>query len=279
MPFLIVFKHYLSYNKFGDNMKERIKGAIILLLVFVPVLLIGGITYKIVMYILSLGALYELNKARNVKLPNFLHILSATNMAIIIFNKSNIINLDIKIIIGIIMSFMIVLITYHNNKKYNIDDASFLTTSTILLGLSFGLMAYIRNDSIKPTIYLLSISTMTDSFALFTGLLFGKHKLIESISPKKTVEGLIGGTIFGVMLGVFVYYLLYNKFNINIVLITLFLSIIGQLGDLIFSSIKRNYKVKDFGNLIPGHGGILDRMDSIILIVLAFAFFIEGMII
>ena len=109
------------------------------------------------------------------------------------------------------------------------------------------------------------IAFITDIFAYFAGYLFGKHKLIPKVSPKKTIEGSIGGILGStlVCLG-FGYY-----FNLNLTMIILlgfFGSIIAQMGDLFASSIKRYVGIKDYGKLIPGHGGVLDRFDSVILV-------------
>ena len=107
-------------------------------------------------------------------------------------------------------------------------------------------------------------------------MLIGKHKLLEEISPKKTWEGTIGGTIIGTFVSTVFYVTVINP-NINlgiIILVSLFLSIIGQFGDLVFSAIKRYYGKKDFSNIMPGHGGVLDRLDSLIFVLLGFTFFI-----
>ena len=111
--------------------------------------------------------------------------------------------------------------------------------------------------------------------ALFTGMLVGKHKLCPLVSPKKTVEGMIGGTVAGSFVATAFYVTVINP-SVSlpfVVLITVILSLLGQLGDLVFSSIKRYYNKKDFSNLIPEHGGILDRFDSLIFVVLAFIIF------
>ena len=121
-------------------------------------------------------------------------------------------------------------------------------------------------------IYLLLITVFTDTFAYITGSYIGKTKLAPSISPNKTMEGLVGGLLMGTFVPTVFYVTVINPSIslVVIVFITLFLSLVGQLGDLVFSSIKRTYNVKDFSNLIPGHGGILDRFDSLIFVVLAF---------
>ena len=118
---------------------------------------------------------------------------------------------------------------------------------------------------------------MTDTYAYLIGRLIGKHKLLESISPNKTWEGMIAGTVIGTFIATTFYKVVINP-EINIILITLvtlFLSILGQYGDLVFSAIKRYFGKKDFSNIMPGHGGILDRFDSIIFVVFGILFFIS----
>lgn len=117
---------------------------------------------------------------------------------------------------------------------------------------------------------------VTDTFAYFVGVLFGKHKLIEDVSPKKTVEGSIGGILFCAAFFVSYGLVLYHFFSIDVNVIMLgvsglILSIVSQIGDLIMSVIKRHYAVKDFGKIFPGHGGVLDRFDSILAVSLGLA--------
>ena len=112
---------------------------------------------------------------------------------------------------------------------------------------------------------------VTDSLAYFTGVFFGKHKLCPEISPKKTIEGAVGGLLGTAVVFVAMGYF-YNAFsNADFNLIKLFIAglitaAISQTGDLAASVIKREYKIKDYGNLLPGHGGILDRCDSLIFV-------------
>ena len=115
---------------------------------------------------------------------------------------------------------------------------------------------------------------MCDTFAYFTGRFLGKHKLIPEISPKKTIEGSIGGIVFTI--GAFILYrvLLFKIFpdlKINlpyllVIILAIAASIVSQIGDLIASAIKRQYNIKDYGKLFPGHGGVLDRFDSVMLV-------------
>ena len=132
------------------------------------------------------------------------------------------------------------------------------------------LMVYIAlKDHLWAPVFLNAIlpAILSDTFALFGGRLFGKHKLSPHISPKKTWEGLIIGLIFGTLSGFGVHYILF-AFSRNIiplwaVIVSSFLSAVaGAFGDLAASSVKREAGIKDYSNLIPGHGGILDRVDS-----------------
>ena len=148
----------------------------------------------------------------------------------------------------------------------------FLVSLVVFIGLSFKLIVITRNFDITYIIYLLLITTITDTFALISGMLVGNHKLCPKISPKKTVEGLIGGVLMGTFVATSFYFTVINSSVslVFLIFITALLCVVGQLGDLVFSSIKRYYDIKDFSNLIPGHGGILDRFDSLVYVTLAF---------
>ena len=121
------------------------------------------------------------------------------------------------------------------------------------------------------------ITIFTDTFAFVSGKIFGRHKLIERISPNKTLEGFIIGSIIGTIIPTifYIYVISPGEEFISIIIFTFVLSIIGQFGDLVFSSIKRHYKIKDFSNLIPGHGGILDRLDSITFVMFGYIILIN----
>ena len=178
----------------------------------------------------------------------------------------------------IIFLFLTPIVFINDNEKYNINDALFLIGSILFIGLSFNLVIITRNFDINYILYLLLITTITDTFALLTGMLVGNHKLTD-ISPKKTIEGSIGGTLMGTIVATAFYFTVINSSCslVLLILVTCGLSVVGQIGDLVFSAIKRYYDVKDFSNLIPGHGGILDRFDSLIFVILAFII-IKGII-
>ncbi len=262
-------------------MKIRVLTALIVLSIFIPLVIIGGLLFNLFVLIISLLAFNEMLELKETKkaLPLFMKVISFLVYTYIVINLSTtnefIYTLDYRSVALLIFIFLIPIIIYHDNKVYNINDGIFLIGLTFFLGVSFNLFIILRAYSLMHVFYLLVITTMTDTYAYISGNLIGKNKLLSIISPNKTWEGLIIGTAFGVLISVVFYYIAIDS-NINLFILTvctLLLSLIGQLGDLVFSSIKRLYNKKDFSNIMPGHGGILDRLDSIIFVVLAYVLF------
>lgn len=258
-------------------MTKRVMSALLIVIVFIPFLIMGGISFQILMSAIAVLSLYELLHIREQKekFPLIINLFAYILVLYFTFGTTNVIDfqysLDYKVMSVIIFLFLSPLVFINNQDKYNISDALYVIASVLFIGLSYNLLIITRNYDLKYIIYLFLITTMTDTFALFTGMLVGNHKL-SSISPKKTIEGLLGGTFMGTFVAVSFYHTVINP-NMSlvfIIMITIVLSLIGQVGDLVFSSIKRYYGKKDFSDLIPGHGGILDRFDSMIFVVLAF---------
>lgn len=120
-------------------------------------------------------------------------------------------------------------------------------------------------------LYIAAACYLCDTGAYFFGVAFGKHKMIPEISPNKTWEGSAGGYFSGLIGSLLVGYFGLKELPFTLILCgSLILPLVAQIGDLAFSSIKRNFKIKDFGNLLPGHGGILDRVDSLIFCLMVF---------
>ena len=260
-------------------MKTRIISAIVMCLIIIPVLIIGGLPFKILAIILAAMSMYEVMKAREKKskIPLFIRILSYILIGLFVGLGTSVYSanyeLIYKVMIVIFLLYFIPVVFINDTEKFSVTDSLYVLGCTIFLGVAYNSFVLISNLDFKY----LFVTTMTDTFAYFTGSFIGSHKLCEKISPKKTWEGAIGGSVVGTIIATFFYLFLINP-SANVLLIigiTLLLTIIGQIGDLFFSSIKRHYKIKDFSNLIPGHGGILDRFDSIIFVVLTFILFIN----
>lgn len=173
-----------------------------------------------------------------------------------------------------VLYVFVLVIWSHGRLSYNDVAACVFTCLYILLSLN--MILYIRDfGDVGKYVYLFVIigACITDIFAYFTGILFGKHKLIEDVSPKKTIEGSIGGTVFCIIAFVVAGLIIDFCFdrNANIIFLAVggfFVAVIAQIGDLIMSVIKRHYGIKDFGKIFPGHGGMLDRFDSILAVSL-----------
>ena len=259
-------------------MKKRIVSAIIMILIFVPLLFIRGVPFTILMTLLALDSMYELITIREKKkkIPMLIKVIS---YLLVIFSSILTYNQNIfsytmsyQLISFIVLIFLLPILLKSKSMDYDINDALYLVGSLLFINIAFNLILVVRNYSLNYLIYLLLITVITDTFALITGMYIGKNKLAPSISPHKTIEGFIGGALMGTFVATTFYFTVIDS-NISLVILiltTAFLSVIGQLGDLVFSSIKRTYGVKDFSNLIPGHGGILGRLDSIIFVILAF---------
>ncbi len=259
-------------------MKTRILSAIVMLAISIPLLIIGKLPFAIFVTLLGVCGLFELLHVREEKkkIPFLLKIFAYLLVIFfILYNRDGndfTYYLDYRVMAFIMFFFLAPMVFINNRKKYNANDALFLIGATIFVGLAFNLVLQIRNYSIFYVIYLFLITIFTDIFAMEIGKRIGKTKMAPDISPNKTWEGSISGMIMGTFVASAFYITVINN-NINIVKIvffTLCLSAVAQLGDLVFSSVKRYYGKKDFSNLIPGHGGILDRLDSIIFVMLAF---------
>ena len=179
-------------------------------------------------------------------------------------------------IIGLFVLLAVVLII-KNHKKFSMGQIAAFIGMPIIISTAFLCLGSIINsiNGIYYLLLLINFSSVCDMGAYFICVNFGSHKLCPEISPKKTVEGALGGILSSIIIS-FILTLIFsiNKAYVLIPLTVLF-CIIGMLGDLFASVIKRSVGLKDYGNLIPGHGGILDRFDSILLIAPVLYIFIE----
>lgn len=261
-------------------MKKRVLSAMLALIIIIPFIISGGFFYKAAICIISILSTREYLHTISTKkeVPTFISFISYIIISLLVLfnaNSSDLsLNLDFRIISGLFLVYLLPAILYHDRQKYSIVDAFAMIGVIFFLGASFSILIAVRNISLELLIYLLLIPTITDTFAYIVGSLIGRHKMLEQISPSKTLEGMIAGSMMGTIVATSYYFSIINSQNLLLVFfITLFLTILGQYGDLTFSAIKRYYKIKDFSNIMPGHGGLLDRLDSIIFVVLGFMFF------
>ncbi len=277
--FIVSYFYGKMVMKGSEDMKQRVISAIVAIIIVVPIVLYGGIPFYLGASVLGLIGFYEMLKARKIErdIPNIMKLVCMFAFIITMMdnwgNKVLVFNSNDKLILSILLT-VIPIVFFNKKKSYDINDALFMLGTIMFLGISFNHLVNIRVGSLYNFIYLVLITTMTDTFAYFTGRLIGKHKMCPSVSPNKTWEGFVGGLVFGTIISV-VFYVCAFDFTGSVfllVLVSMLLSVVGQLGDLVFSSIKRHYKIKDYGNIMPGHGGVLDRLDSLLFVILVFTY-------
>lgn len=264
-------------------MKKRIVSALILIAIIVPLIIEGGVAFNIGVYLVSILGLKEFLDIKTTRkdLPIFIQLIAYIFMTLVVLvdvrTKSILFTLDYRILSALFMSFLIPTVFYHERKKYSVTDAFYMIGGLLFLSISMSLLIIVRNYNLHVLLYLILIPVITDTFAYISGNLIGKVKLLEDISPNKTIEGMVVGTLMSTFVSSMYYHTVIDPLfsKISLVFISMFLSILGQMGDLVFSAIKRYFGKKDFSNIIPGHGGILDRLDSVIFVVLGFVFFIS----
>lgn len=259
----------------SEKISRILSGAIIFAAALIIFIFGNVYTVDIVLCIVALRCVYELSKTfekkehKPIKWVTYVACIPIALMHIV--PVKNLMFTELIIPIAVVLCFMD-LIFRKENKRTALDVT--ITVFEILYIVVFlSIFSKIRAmENGKYLIWYVFISAwLTDVFALYTGKAFGKHHF-TSISPNKTIEGCIGG-LAGAVIGCELYTILLSNLGIvqfgyvEIIIYALFLSAIGQIGDLAASSIKRYAGVKDFSNLIPGHGGMLDRIDSIIFIV------------
>ena len=245
-------------------MKTRVITAIVALIVFLPLLFLGGDYFKFTTFALGVMAMYEIVRM-TFKETNIVVLGLSSLAGALLFLNEEISQLRLYGLLFLILVGMLatVVATGHKIKLVEIGSIIFVT-AYIFIG--FYCLFMIRNFSLSHVAYLLLTIWFTDSFAYFGGMKFGKNKLSPKISPNKSIEGSVIGSLSSIVIALLFFYTTNIFSNLLVAIaITLVVSVVGQFGDLIESAYKREYQVKDSSNLLPGHGGIFDRFDSVIL--------------
>ncbi len=274
-------------------MKKRIITAAILIAIAVPLLYFGGWCTVVFSAVVAIGGVIEILKTGKGQHWNPAVYIITMLAALIIFLWYFIISyIDgtasfgtipspyiVRVNIVVLAIFLIMLLAVEvTTKEFMVNDVFYLFTMTFLICVASQGIVFIRETlGIKAIGYVVFTTYCCDTFALVCGMLFGKHKFAPITSPKKTWEGVIGGVAMATILGTAFYAIFPYSTNPNgywiAAILALILGIGAVWGDLIFSSIKRQCRIKDFGTIFPGHGGMLDRVDSLLLNLLIFISF------
>ena len=261
--------------------KRILTGVIAFCFVLVPILFFADtVVLPIAVAVFSLIATYELlhcvglHKNLWVSIPLYL-VSAALPFGVRMMTLVTVFALPLSLCV-ILLYLLAVAVFSHGKADIQDVSTAFMLWLYTLLGF-FGLIMV--HDHIRGGEYLYLLAFLgawvTDIFAYFTGMLLGRHKLIPDVSPKKTVEGAIGGVVF-CTLSFVGFGLIYNHFwvadggktipLVAMAIVGFLVSIVSQVGDLSLSLLKRKYGIKDFGKLFPGHGGVLDRFDSVLAV-------------
>lgn len=274
-------------------MKQRVITAIVLLIIAIPICIFSNtIVFPTVWALLAAVGVYELlgcmgtRRCYAIAVP--LYAMALMSPFVVWYNHNGLLmqfkpNYDIILVPLLFALYLLGVWVFSYEKNQDVDMNKIITSAVVslyIIGACSSVVMMREATGGEYYWYFIFIGAwVTDTFAYFTGMLFGKHKLIPNVSPKKTVEGAIGGVIFCIAFFVGYGAILnhFTQYDISLWLLAaagLLSALVSMIGDLSMSVIKRKYGIKDYGTIFPGHGGVLDRFDSILAVAIVMALFL-----
>lgn len=254
-------------------MQQRVFFGGLALLIFLPFLLLGGLAFQLFVGFLAMIAVGELLRMRRLEVFSFegvFAMLASFSLVVPLQQYFLFLPVDGSFSIFGLFLFFLLAGTVLTNETYHFEQVGFPILSSLYVGIGFQNLVNARMSGLDKIFLALIIVWATDTGAYFIGKQLGRRPLLPEVSPNKTVEGSFGGVLAALLVAII--FMLFNRdvyaphsFWMMLVLVPLF-SLFAQFGDLVESALKRYYGVKDSGRLIPGHGGVLDRFDSLIFV-------------
>lgn len=266
-------------------MLTRIISGAVMIAVCVGVLLLGAqiplvlaIFLAVICAIAVFEVLYNTGAVKNKWVVLIASLYSAGNLFAYCGYTQKVFGFLTEQTITLGFAVLVVLLAVVLHKQFSLYSIAALISMPLILSFAFASLRflYLGQNGLFYLLLLLNFSSICDCGAYFVGVTMGKHKLCPEISPKKTIEGAVGGIISSLLVSVLLCFTMNGGKNlVTLLILTIPLCILGMFGDLFASVIKRNVGIKDYGKLIPGHGGILDRFDSILLVAPVLLFFVS----
>lgn len=255
-----------------QDLQRRTLYAGIALAIFLPLLAVGGLFLQIGVGLLAMLAVHELLQMKELKTATpegFLTLFATFVLTLPLENYLTFFPADGNVVAYSIVLFVLLGATVFSSN-YTIEEAVYPIAMSFYVGFGFNALLDARMAGFDKVLLALFIVWATDSGAYLVGTKYGRHKLAPTVSPNKSIEGVLGG-VAGAVLVTMLFMLFdptvalpYGIYRMS--LLAVFFSLAGQFGDLIESAIKRHFGVKDSGKFIPGHGGVLDRFDSMLVV-------------
>ena len=267
-------------------MKTRILTALVaMVVILVPcIVFMHTVVLPIILGLFAAIAVYEIIRATGGK-NNILLAISCLTAAAIPFIFHYNVKIPFMHVAAIyILVYLIIMVPTHKTTKFNDVITALFATVAIPVSISVFILlrdvyisdpdSYSKSSGVFLILFAMFCAWMTDTFAYFSGKFLGKHKLCPNISPNKTVEGAVGGVVGATVMNL-ILFTVFDKFFFTvhtlvwwqIIIISVVLSVVSMFGDLSASIIKRNHGIKDFGKIFPGHGGVMDRIDSCLFVL------------
>lgn len=263
-------------------MKTRIISAVVMISFVIAVLTVGKMYFPpLITFFIALicgCGIYEITSNVAKIKPLRLSVISSIYGGIMVFlldkqiyeflSVSKNVYQKLPLAFTLIYFLFAVVVILREHKDFSLDKIFCFSAFPLFISYGFSCLNGIisADRGIYYLLLLLNFASICDTGAYFTGSFLGKTKLCPEISPKKTVEGAIGGILSSLIVSIILVFSFNSDYKLLTLIFTIPLCIVGMLGDLFASTIKRSVGLKDYSNLIPGHGGVLDRFDSMLLI-------------